>query len=399
MTNKALLKKDIQRILCEICINKSDNSDSMDEEISKISHVGECKEGVCCAKVNAINNIECMENEDDGDDCGSSDHSSKNRFSSILMVPIENQNEMDNIHLEIAAKSPTVNLPGETIFCKREIFTQNRLVNCIMGLLDEANYDEWIPSDKQKVYHVIMEKDGKSSQRKSITWCNQQNHNRNNIRIKNINKKHARVKPAARNANTPLSAWQLFMTNDMITDIVSNTNKKIALALSDTSEDPLRQEDHHGKKLCDEMEIKAYIGLLYARGLYSMNKINHHYLFANAMGPPIFSATMSAKRFSFLSANISFDEPDTHSQRWQSDRFAAIRNLFEQFNDNCSSTVNPGEFLSLDETLYSCRTQINNSSQPSKYGLLFKSINCSHSPFTYRTVVHAGEPAGGFKYT
>ena len=65
---------------------------------------------------------------------------------------------------------------------------------------------------------------------------------------------------------------------------------------------------------------------------------------------------------------------------------------------NCSRSLNPDGYLSLDETLYSCRIQIGfrqyNPSKPSKYGLLFKSINSVKSPFTHRAIVYAGCPTG-----
>ena len=64
---------------------------------------------------------------------------------------------------------------------------------------------------------------------------------------------------------------------------------------------------------------------------------------------------------------------------WQHDRFAAFRKIFKEFNKNCGKFLVPNDYLSLDETLYPTRMQINfkqfNPSKPDKYRMLYKSIN------------------------
>ena len=50
----------------------------------------------------------------------------------------------------------------------------------------------------------------------------------------------------------------------------------------------------------------------------------------------------------------------------------------------------PGNYLSLDETLYSMQTQISfkqfNPSRPAKYGFLFKSVNAARYPYLIETL-------------
>ena len=54
------------------------------------------------------------------------------------------------------------------------------------------------------------------------------------------------------------------------------------------------------------------------------------------------------------------------------------------------------DYISLDETLYPMRTQIQfkqyNPNKPAKYGLLFKSINAARYPFTLVSAPYAGKP-------
>ena len=56
----------------------------------------------------------------------------------------------------------------------------------------------------------------------------------------------------------------------------------------------------------------------------------------------------------------------------------------------------PGDYLSLDETLYPMRTQISfeqfNPSKPVKYGLLFKSVNAARYHYTFMSSPYSGKP-------
>ena len=129
--------------------------------------------------------------------------------------------------------------------------------------------------------------------------------------------------------------------------------------------------------------------------------MNHHgyrRLFQEKIGHPVFGATLPRDRFWFLMSNICFDNKNTRTQRFQSDHFAAFREIYEMFNRKCSSTLQADEYLALDETLYGCRNQISfkqyNSSKPEKYGLLFKSINAVRYPFTFQSCVYSGKPVG-----
>ena len=67
---------------------------------------------------------------------------------------------------------------------------------------------------------------------------------------------------------------------------------------------------------------------------------------------------MSKSRFKSLFSKISFDDFETRTERWKKDRFAAIRNIFEKFNNNCGKSIIPDDLLSIDETLYPMRNKV-----------------------------------------
>ena len=95
----------------------------------------------------------------------------------------------------------------------------------------------------------------------------------------------------------------------------------------------------------------------------------------------MFSAVMSRNRFALILHSLSFDDESTRTERWKKDRFTAIREFFEKFNNQSIFVLAPGDYLSLDETLYPMSTQISfkqfNPSKPAKYGLLFKFVNAT----------------------
>ena len=149
----------------------------------------------------------------------------------------------------------------------------------------------------------------------------------------------------------------------------------------------------------DEVEIRGLIGLLYYRAMFSQNLESIVHLFDedNESGHPVFGATMSRSRFAFLLGRLSFDDKTTRAERWQHDRFAAMRSIFEKFNLNCSKHMNPPEYLAIDETLYPSRGKIAfkqyNPMKPAKYGLLIQSLNAVKFPYTFSMIVSAGKPA------
>ena len=117
-------------------------------------------------------------------------------------------------------------------------------------------------------------------------------------------------------------------------------------------------------------------------------------LFSDNYGPLMFTAVMSRNCFAFILPNLSFDDESTRAERWKKDRFTA--EFFEKFNNQHMLVLAPGDYLSLDESLYPMRTQISfkqfSPSKPAKYGLLFKSVNASRYPHTFISLPYSGKP-------
>ena len=135
---------------------------------------------------------------------------------------------------------------------------------------------------------------------------------------------------------------------------------------------------------------------MYFRGLLGLNQHKTNTLFADYEGHFVFSAIMSKNRFKFLLSHITFDELEERARNWQSDRFAAMRTVWELYNTNLGKYVAASEYLTIDETLYPMRHQIAfrqyNPSKPHRYGLLWKSLNDARYPYTYKSIPYAAKP-------
>ena len=95
--------------------------------------------------------------------------------------------------------------------------------------------------------------------------------------------------------------------------------------------------------------------------------------------------------------HLCFDDFENRSERWKHDRFAAIRDFFEKCNETFGAAIVPEDYISLDETLYPARKQVNlkqyNPEKLAKHGILFKSLNCARYSYTHQTHEYSGKPA------
>ena len=281
----------------------------------------------------------------------------------------------------------------------RKKLTYNRIVKNLETSLDNNSYDPVPSSNEEEIYKCILKKGTKNTPENIIYWTNERPINVGRQHSSNVIKTKQCLINGSETADSKRKVWELFMTKEMVKKIVACTNiqiEKVRLSMNTDIRENIKIKSYIKNTTLEEMI--AYQGLLYARGMLNLSKQNCKNLYEDEIGHPIFGATMSYHRFVFLSSNIRFDNINTRQERFIHDRFAAFREIFEDFNNRCSSVLQPDEYLSIDETLYGCKNQISfkqyNSSKPQKYGLLFKSVNAVKYPFTFRTSVYSGKPIG-----
>ena len=144
----------------------------------------------------------------------------------------------------------------------------------------------------------------------------------------------------------------------------------------------MNQASTHGSKK-QTFEIDALFGLMYFRGVVGVNLHMIDRLFSND-SHFVLGAIMSKNRCRFLKGHICFNNPQERTQLWETDRFAAVREIWEIFNSNLSKHVAPSAYLSIDETLYTMRQQTvfrqDNPNKSHLHVLLLKSLNDATFP-------------------
>ena len=189
---------------------------------------------------------------------------------------------------------------------------------------------------------------------------------------------NARAGPSgdpAKAATTPLDAFNLFLTDAMIDSIVVHSNEEgVLITDAHNARNPAGPVKTFVRTT--PVEIRAFIGLCITRGVYRDYGVHRHELWSEQHGRPIYKATMSKHRFDFLIRILRFDDKTTRPARLVDDQFSPIRELFNTFNDECSSNFTLSEFVTIDETLRRfrgrCRFKLYMPQKPGKYGILFR---------------------------
>ena len=159
----------------------------------------------------------------------------------------------------------------------------------------------------------------------------------------------------------------------------------------------MNQASTHGSKK-QRVEIDALFGLVYFKGILGVNLHMTDKLFSDG-SHFAFGAIMWKKHFRFFKGHICFNNVQERTQPWETDRFAAVREIWEILNSNLSKHVAPLEYLSIDETLYPVIQQIAfrqcNFNKPHCFGLLLKSLDDARFPYKYKAVPYVAKPKAG----
>ena len=93
-------------------------------------------------------------------------------------------------------------------------------------------------------------------------------------------------------------------------------------------------------------EIRDIVGLLYLIGVYRSQHESLCSLWSSGpLGRAIFPAFFGRNWFEQVIANLRFDSGDRNTE----DKFAAFRQMWEQFIDNCGKHHAVGAFINVDE--------------------------------------------------
>ena len=110
---------------------------------------------------------------------------------------------------------------------------------------------------------------------------------------------------------TPVEGFEHFITDEMMQDVVNNTNKDIRNFMTHFH-DVLKESSKYAYvKETDLIELKVLIGLLYLRATLQLNIFKTREIFLHESSHEIFPATMSYNCFAFLIRFLEFDDKET----------------------------------------------------------------------------------------
>ena len=175
---------------------------------------------------------------------------------------------------------------------------------------------------------------------------------------------------------TILDAFKLFITNEILDEIVIQTNYYAEQYYdqnkrSKTDYDTIKSKSSKWKPI-DHVDLESFIGLIIRAGLHRNNHESLDDLWDISQSCPLYRATMSRQRFRHFLQFIRFDN---RQNRDKTDRLSSIRYIFELFTKQLPRHFIPGENLTVDEQLVPfrgccCFVQYM-PKKPAKYGLKF----------------------------
>lgn len=88
-------------------------------------------------------------------------------------------------------------------------------------------------------------------------------------------------------------------------------------------------------------ELKSFIGLMYYIGLHKNNHVCVDDIWSNEFGFNLYKATLSKRRFQFMSARLRFDDKNTRAEMREIDVLAPNLYMWDTFVSNCKKMIRP----------------------------------------------------------
>lgn len=263
--------------------------------------------------------------------------------------------------------------------------------------VSESEHSDTILAEPEDSEEDIEDSQEESGQRKKVIygkngfkWYKTPFFSKNTRTVKkNIVLRLPGPKSCASNTPEEISAWKLFFTDSMIDLITQYTNQEISKQSSKFS------NTQTFTSATNREEILALFGLLYMSGVLKTSYLSTSDLWSKQFGIPIFRATMSQKRFEFLINCLRFDDKTTRDERKRNDKFAPVRDLWNEFIKNCENNYTPGAYVTIDEQLLSfrgrCPFKIYIPNKPDKYGIKIIMLCDSKTFYVFSAIPYIGK--------
>lgn len=308
----------------------------------------------------------------------------KDRYVSRLLDELSSEEDDDKVP---DSGEENDNEENEMTIQAEDIYASDEEHDAVLEVQSESEsdseYEDELPANTSQEYYVSKDgtkwnKDPQSTGRKRL---------HNIVRIGNKGTKRTL------DTSSPLSIFKSFMTEEIVSIIVRETNRKAETTLSEQNKTWTR---------VTETELYAYFGLLLAAGRNHANLVHTKELWQTS-SDPVFRATMSLERFWAISRFIRFDNQITRLERQRNDKAAAIRDIWEMLNVKLRDNFTPGEAVTIDEQLfpYRGRTKFTQyiPSKPAKYGIKVWWACDATNGYPCQGIIYTGKKDGQVRET
>ncbi|XP_055010215.1 piggyBac transposable element-derived protein 4-like [Boleophthalmus pectinirostris] len=179
------------------------------------------------------------------------------------------------------------------------------------------------------------------------------------------------------------STFGLFVTPEIEQIIVAETNRE-----------GVRRFGSDVWKSMDEVDLRAYLGLLILAGVFKSRGEAAASLWDAHTGRAVFRATMSLKTFYRYSRHLRFDDRATRGARRSADKLAAIRRVWDLWAAQLPRLYNPGRNVTVDEQLVRfrgrCPFRQYMPNKPAKYGIKTWVACDARSSYAWKMQIYTG---------
>lgn len=218
-------------------------------------------------------------------------------------------------------------------------------------------------------------------------WSTTKGQNRGRISAINIVRTSRGPTRMCRNIFDPILCFNLFVTDEIVEEIVRWTNVEISI----------KRKDNMTKatfKDTSSSEVRALFGILTLSAAMKDNHLSTDELFDSTFSGTRYVAVMSRDRFDFLIRCLRFDDKAIRVSSRQEDPFIPIRKIWELFITQCKLNYTPGEHITIDEQLLGfrgrCPFRMYIPNKPSKYGIKIPMLCDSGTKYMLNAMPYIG---------
>ena len=150
-------------------------------------------------------------------------------------------------------------------------------------------------------------------------------------------------------------------------------------------------------KTTDDTDIWALIGIMFTYGHLKQNMVDVDTIWSTSYGAPVIQCAMSRTRFRELMNALRVDDKATRSDRRARDKFAPIRDLWNEFEVTLRRHYIPGTNITIDEQLVPFRGRCGFlqylPSKPDKYGMKLFWAEDSETLYPLACIQYLGKEA------